>query len=345
MGVIVVLVSLLALGALYQRRAAARHARDFPPPGTLIDVGGRGLHVICEGHGEPMVLLESGVAASSLSWAYVQPEIARFTRVCAYDRAGLAWSDPPGSPRTLPNIIADLHEVLGSAASQGAIVMVGHSFGCFVVCSYAARHPDRVAGLVLLDPPTQWLRPTARRARMLRGGIQLSRLGGLLAQLGVVRACLALLRSGRPGAPRALVKIFGPTAASTLERLVGEVQKLPAEVHPMIMAHWCQPRCFRAMADHLQALQATDPDIVSTWPIREIPLCVISAGNKGDEQLEQHRTLAAMSSQGRHLVADGSGHWIQFDRPDLVISAVREVMAIARDVGRRAGNLPAPPTV
>src|SRR5919204_4046178 len=84
------------------------------------------------------------------------------------------------------------------------------------------------------------------------GGIQLSRVGGLLARIGVVRACLALLTSGVPGVPRNFVRVFGPTAARTLERLVGEVRKLPPDVHPVVQALWCQPKCFQAMANHLR---------------------------------------------------------------------------------------------
>lgn len=99
------LVALFALGALYQQLGAKRHRRRFAPPGVLIDVGGHRLHATCVGSGSPVVLLESGIAASSLSWAIVQPEIAKFTRVCAYDRAGLAWSDAPSGPRTVRKLV------------------------------------------------------------------------------------------------------------------------------------------------------------------------------------------------------------------------------------------------
>ena len=251
MTIVGVLAAILFLGVFYQRVGLWRDRRQFAPPGVLIDVGGHRLHTTCMGNGSPIVLLESGIAASSLSWAVVQPAIAQFTRVCSYDRAGLAWSDTPSCPRTFDRIVAEFSAVLQNVAPLERYVLVGHSFGGFIVSAHAMRYPDHIAGVVLVDPPTEWLTPTPQHARLLWGGQQLSRVGALLAHIGVVRACLALLTGGAPGAPRRFVRIFGPTAARTLERLVGEVRKLPPDIHPVVEALWCQPKCFHSMADHL----------------------------------------------------------------------------------------------
>jgi pimeloyl-ACP methyl ester carboxylesterase len=280
------------------------------------------------------VLLESGIAASSLSWTVVQPEIATFTRVCAYDRAGLAWSDAPSCPRTFDRIVDELAAVLAHVAGDDRCVLVGHSFGSFVVRAYAARRPERVAGLVLVDPPTEWLTMTEQRARMLWGGRHLSRIGGLLARLGVVRACLALLTGGAPGAPRRFVRIFGPTAVRTLERLVGEVRKLPPDVHPIVQALWCQPKCFHAMADHLMALERDGASMAMCIPPRELPVVVISSGDQPPEQIAAHRALAESSFAGRHVTAVRSGHWVQFDEPEVIVSVVREMVESQRSAER-----------
>ena len=257
----VVIGSLLALligaGALYQFIGSRRGARKYAAPGMMVDVDGQHLHVICSGDGRPTVLFESGIAASSLSWVRVLRDVATFTRACAYDRAGLGWSGPSKGPRTVARMLREMRGVLANAATVGPYVLVGHSFGAFLVCAYASRHPDDVGGLVLLDPPSEWHEITREQAYRLWGGIQLSRIGGILARLGVVRACLALLTGGAPGVPRHFVRIFGPTAARTLERLVGEVRKLPPDVHPIVQTIWCQPKCFHAMADHLAALEET----------------------------------------------------------------------------------------
>ena len=334
MAVLGVVVTLLAVGALYQGIAARRHRQRFTPPGQLIDVGGHRLHVVCRGSGSPVVLLESGIAASSLSWAVVQPELAKVTRVCAYDRAGLAWSDVASCPRSFERIVDELSTVLARVAPGERYVLVGHSFGSFVVRAYAARYPGTILGLVLVDPPTEWLTMTRQRARMLWGGRHLSRMGAVLAHIGVVRACLALLSGGAPRAPRQFVKIFGPTAARTLERLVGEVRKLPADVHPIVQALWCQPKCFYAMADHLRVLEREGVSLGGFIPPREIPVIVISSRDQPPEQIDAHRMLAERSLDGRHVIAERSAHWVQFDEPELVVSLVSDLVERARMADR-----------
>jgi pimeloyl-ACP methyl ester carboxylesterase len=330
-----VLTLLVGAGALYQFIGARRCARKYPAPGMMVDVGGRHLHVVCAGTRSPGVLFESGIAASSLSWTRVMPDVAAFTRACAYDRAGLGWSDPSRDRRTVVRMIDDLQIVLASAATSGPYVLVGHSFGAFLVCAYASQHPDDVVGLVLLDPPSEWHQITREQAHLLWGGIQLSRIGAMLARLGVVRACLALLTGGAPGVPRNFVRIFGPTAARTLERLVGEVRKLPPAVHPIVQALWCQPKCFRAMADHLAALEETAAVIGRITCLPDVPLVIISAGDQPDEVIATHRRLADLSSSGRHIVSAIGGHWIQFDEPDLVVTTIRDIVDRTRQTATR----------
>jgi pimeloyl-ACP methyl ester carboxylesterase len=156
----------------------------------------------------------------------------------------------------------------------------------------------------------------------------------VLAHLGVVRACLALLTGGRPGAPRRFVKVFGPTAARTLERLVGEVRKLPPEVHPIVQAHWCNPKGFRAIGAHLSALaHGVPPAAIRSSPT--IPTVVISSRDQPPQQLTAHRQLAGESTEGRHLIATRSAHWVQFDEPGLVVEAVRELVYKAQGAVRR----------
>ena len=335
MGLLGGLAALVALGVLYQQISAGRQRERFAPPGAWVDVGGHRLHVTCNGAGRPVVLLESGIAASSLSWAVVQPAIATFTRVCSYDRAGLAWSDPPSCLRTFDRIVAELSAVLEGVAPGEQYVLVGHSFGSFIVSAYAMRYPQRVAGVVLVDPATEWLTMTPHRARLVHGARHLSRIGALLAQVGVVRACLALLTGGAPGAPRHFVRIFGPTAARTLERLVGEVRKLPSDIHPTVQALWCNPKCFHAMADHLLVLERDRDSLAAVAPLPETPVVVISSVDQEPEQLALHRSLADASVAGRHIVARRSAHWVQFDEPELIIGAVRDLIELTRSEDRR----------
>ena len=197
------ILCLLIAALIYQALGAKKDAERFPPPGRLVDVGGYRLHIDCMGRGSPTVVLESGIAASSLSWRLVQNGVAGLTRVCCYDRAGLAWSEPGPAPRSVEAIVEELHLLLTHAGIAGPYVLVGHSFGAFTARAYASVYPADLAGMVLIDPlhPSEWLEMSDKQERRLRGGVKLSRLGAVLAHVGVVRFCLALLGGGAAGVP------------------------------------------------------------------------------------------------------------------------------------------------
>ncbi len=143
----------------------------------------------------------------------------------------------------------------------------------------------------------------------------------------MVRASLALLTGGHPGAPRAFVKLLGRRAAGTLERLVGEVRKLPPDLYPAVQAHWSQPKCFHAMGEYLRVLDDEAATIAAVATPPEIPVVVISGGHQPPSEIAAHQRLAAVSPRGRHLVAEKSGHWINFDQPDVIVDAVRTLVA------------------
>jgi pimeloyl-ACP methyl ester carboxylesterase len=330
MTVLGVVLALLACGIVYQQIGRRIDRRRCPPPGQMIDVGGHRLHLMCAGSGTPLVLFESAIAASALSWSVVRPKMAAVTSVCVYDRSGLGWSEASSGPRTFDRMLDELRLVLDRVSPGAPCVLVGHSFGSFVVRAFAARHPDRVLGLVLVDPALEWLSLTPERRRRLRGARYLSWLGALLAQAGVVRGCLSLLTGGAPRAPRAFSHVFGRDAARTLARLVGEVRKLPPEVHDVVRAHWSQPKGFRSMAQHFQVLEREGASIRGRVPPSGIPVTVISGGDQPDEQRAAQGQLAAASRAGRHLLAARGAHWVQFDEPDLVVAAVTALVELLR---------------
>ena len=138
-------------GATYQWISTRKELAETPPPGRLVDVGGHRLHIWCTGAGEPSVILETGLGGSTVGWGFVQPEVARFTRVCSYDRAGLGYSDPGPSPRTTRRIARELEQLLDRSGIAGPWVLVGASSGGFTARLFASERSERVAGLVLVD--------------------------------------------------------------------------------------------------------------------------------------------------------------------------------------------------
>ncbi len=131
--------------------AEAADAKTYPPPGQLVDVGGHRLHINCTGTGSPTVVIVSGLGDWSTSWGVVQPEVAKTTRVCTYDRAGLGWSDASSLPSDAAQFAKELHTLLQNANVPGPYVMVGHSLGGFIVRIFAHDYASEVAGVVLID--------------------------------------------------------------------------------------------------------------------------------------------------------------------------------------------------
>src|SRR5215218_808170 len=185
---VVALLVLAVSGAIYQAIAPARDERAYPPPGQLVDVGGHRLHIFCVGQGSPTVILESALGAMSAHWVRVQQQVAETTRVCAYDRAGMGWSEPGPEPRDARQISSELHTLLKDADTEGSYVLVGHSYGGVYARMYAARYSEEVAGVVLVDSshPQQFTRSPEGRA-MYEQNRRLGAVLPLLTRLGVIR--------------------------------------------------------------------------------------------------------------------------------------------------------------
>jgi pimeloyl-ACP methyl ester carboxylesterase len=321
----------LASGWLYQRMGTARDRRRFPLPGRLFDIGGPRLQLLESGDGRPAVILEAGIAASCLNWTSIQAELSRFTRVCSYDRAGLGWSDPAGSRRTISNAVEELHALITIAQIPPPFILTGHSFGGLLVRCYASRYPGQVAGLVLLDPlaAAEWLKPSEAQWKLLKRGARLSRRGALLARFGLVRFGLGMLSSGLQFIPKLVARLTSSgSGESAISRLVREVQKMPPETWPMVQAHWCQPKSFLGLANYLESLPASASDASECGELpAHIPITILSASNSSPAQLADRDAVARRSLHGKHIIAAKSGHWIHFDEPELVIQAIREMAA------------------
>ena len=146
-------------GATYQGVATALERHRYQRPGGLVDAGGHQLHIYCLGQGSPIVILEAAAGSMSAAWGWVQPEVAKTTRVCSYDRAGLGWSEA-GDGRYIPSRVPEELRVLLDRANEiGPVVLVGHEAGALFARMYAGRFAANTAALVLIDDPTTGATP------------------------------------------------------------------------------------------------------------------------------------------------------------------------------------------
>jgi len=323
---------MLAAGLAYQGIESYLDRRRFPPPGRLIALGTHRLHIHELGSGAPPVVLEAGIAGSSAGWALVQPSIAEFTRVASYDRAGLGWSDAARAERSVQQMVGELRALLSAAKIPGPFILVGHSFGSLLVRAYAHSFPDEVAGLVLLDPVSieYWSRCSQRDKTRIALGARFSRRGAILARLGIVRLALNTMLSGSRLLPKLINRASAGRGHGTVERLIGEVRQLPRETWPALASRWSRPQAFLAMAAYLETLQPCAESAVHLKVSARIPLVILSAENATPAELAERERWIAESQSGTHSRVPGSGHWVQLERPDVVISEIAKLVEAIR---------------
>jgi len=325
--IFVVALALLAAGGLLFQAIGLKHdERRFPAPGRLIDVGGHKLHLYEVGTGSPAVILESGISASSLNWRKVQTEVAKFARVCSYDRAGLGWSDLGEGTCTTAALATQLHSLLRSGGVGGPYILVGHSFGALIVQAFAGLYADDTAALVLVDPldPAEWTPITDEQRRIIRRGIRLSRRGALAARFGVARLCLNLLLAGNRWMPRIAAKLWSGDAAQVTNRIAGQVRKMPEETWPLVAAHWKNHKSFEGMARHFQALAESAQDLSQVRPL-SVPITML-VGAQNDHPADPREYARKLSPTTKLIFAHKSGHWIQLDEPGLVVHSIAEAL-------------------
>lgn len=291
----------------------------------MIDIGGRRLHVHITGDGPARVLFEAGLAATSVSWGLVAKRVAEFTGVVTYDRAGLGWSDPSENRLTALEAARDLAAMLDRIECRSPLVLVGHSFGALIVRVIQQLYPERVAGIVLVDPVcrSEWRDPDDARRRSLAHAVALSRRGEVLARCGIVRLALSLLLHGSRTIPKLVARAYAGRGAELTERLTGEVGKMPPEVWPVVASHWSKAQSFRTMANALENLPASVGQLDENRALGDLPVIVLSAANANEEALREHQHDAGLSARGEHRVVEGTRHWIQLDAPEAIIEAIR----------------------
>ena len=289
-----------ATGAAYEEIASAGDATAYPPAGRMVDVGGYKLHLDCRGEGSPAIVLDAGLGSSSLDWSLVQPELARSTQVCAFDQAGMGWSDAGPEPRSPAHIAEELHALLQNAGVPGPYVLVGHSLAGKTIRMFAAVHPTDVAGMVLVDARSEIVDATADMKAFA------SALEGQAAQYSLAR------RFG-------IARLFGgglidlplvPPALATQMALF--------QTNPAAITTTTQEGLNRTADD--EALAATG--------LASMPLIVIAAGENmsNPDWAAAQNAMAKLSTNGTLIVAEGSGHAVHLDQPAIVINAIGHVV-------------------
>lgn len=281
------LVVLAMAGRIYQAVATVIDRRKYPPPGQMIDVGGRRLHLQVSGEnsGGPTVILEAGMASFSSNWVWVQEELSTVTRVVSYDRAGLGWSDPPSEAQDAYESAADLHLALQNAGISGPYVLAGHSYGGLVVRAFTDLYQDEVVGMVLVDGshPDQWAHIPASRNGKLNA--TMNRITGWLGRIGIVR-------------------LFN------LERSVTE--GLPEQQAAEMKAILSQPRSWAMSAGTLSAWpDRTTPRINAAAPLGDLPLIILGVTEQafyGEVLTDLQAELPSLSSNSRLQIVEGATH-------------------------------------
>ena len=309
--------------------------RTSGPPGRLVEIGTHRLHLHCAGEGSPAVIFDAALGASSLSWSLVHPAIARVTRACSYDRAGFGWSDAGPLPRTAGRIADELHRLVRLGDVPGPYVLVGHSYGGLVMRLFALRHTEDVAGLVLIEPaiPEEWADPTAAQQSSIDRGVRLCRHGVRAARSGLASVVSLLVGLRAIPAARALVALVSRGALRRDdEGILAPIWKLPPEARRLLGRMWTRPQFFEALGSQIEHVCQSATAVLHEAPadFGDLPVTVISSAAAGERRMTADLTLARQSTQGRHVVAAESGHWIPLDAPQVVIDAIAEVVQRVR---------------
>lgn len=326
LGLLTLVFLLICAGALYQFISTKLDKNRYPPPGKLIDIGGYKLHIYCMGSGTPTVILEAGLGDDSLGWRLVQPGIAKFTRVCSYDRAGSGWSDASPLARTSQNIADELHTLLKNADVPAPYILVGHSFGGLDIRLFASKYPNEVVGMVLVESSSEdqleklppW--PVSNFQKLLIN----PKIAPLLASIGVFRVLNHLPQS------RVAIQMFPPNTQQEILAEASTVKSIRSQT--------------QENANFKTSLKQVKENAGS---LGNIPLIVITRGEEGTPQEtgefqeflnkwmqawnQLQKNLVTKSTNAQQIFAEHSGHAVPRLQPEIIVQAVQEMVTAIRE--------------
>ena len=304
-GSVAVLLGLMLLGGWYESVAEAADARAYPPPGQMVDVGGYRLHLNCVGTGSPTVVIDAGLGDWSASWSsWVQPDAAKTTRVCVYDRAGMGYSEAGPLPRSAEHFAHELHTVLHQGGVPGPYVLVGHSMGGLHARVFAHEYAAEVAGVVLIES----MNPAAA-------------------------TLAAPATPPQTAAPASGLSIYTLPARIGLLRLLAGPLGLKSEVSPEVAdayaAFSVTPRSVQTSMDEGQGMPESLAQAGAVESFGAVPLIVLSRGLPEGQEQEWQRMqteLLQLSSNSQQLFAEKSRHNIQVEQPEAAVGAIVQMV-------------------
>jgi pimeloyl-ACP methyl ester carboxylesterase len=324
LGLVALAMIVVIIGTIYEALGRRNAQANYPAPGKLVDVGGRKMHIDCRGTGSPTVVFESGLGTGgTIDWTLVHDKIAQTTRACAYDRAGIMWSDPKTTPQHAAAVADDLHVLLKGAGITDPLVLVGHSIGGPYVRAYTGKYGDQVAGLVLVD--TSHPDQVARLGKVSNTNAHPGQVAWImhtatrLAWTGAVRFLMA--NAGQGQLPKDATAKLAAYASSSV---IGATSELDGFDTTMDDA-----RAVRSFGNRpviaLTAMKPLSPD-----ELKGLNMKAADGERFKQEWARMGAEQAALSTRGRQQIVPDAGHYIQIDRPDIVIAAVREVVGEVR---------------
>jgi len=309
-GIAGLIVVLVIVGAIYQFAATKRDEGKYPPPGKMVDVGGFKMHLNCTGEGSPTVVLDNGLHFGAFGWNNVPPEIAKFTRVCAFDRAGVGWSEASPHGRGINQVNKELHDLLTNAGEQKPFIFAGHSLGGFYAQNYANNYADEVAGVVLID--------SSHAEQTIRNPddpppIMLARVAKIAAPIGIFRLVMG---AGSDASPELQER-------SALQNSTKHLYATAAE----ILAIEENSRVLRE-----KPMQLNDKPLIVLTRSLEIKSDDTERYVQATEHWkEMQKDLASRSTNGRQIIAEKAGHVVHKDEPESVVKAVQEIVEAVRN--------------
>ena len=320
---------LLAQSGVSRAQADTIYAR----PGQLVSAGGHRLNLYCMGSGSPTVVFDSGWEDWAPAWSVVQPRVATFTRACAYDRAGAGFSEAGPMPRTSMQIADELHTALHNAGISGPFILVGSAFGGDNVRAFADRYMPEVAGLVLVEADPSDLEPREMREKEHRSEKE---------RIAELRECRDSVAAGKP-LPMLTARPGRPprTCAQQFFRGLPEVAWSPALNAKLLQLAQTRVAMYDAYISEMEQFPVDEAYLQEhRMSFGSRPIRVLSSGNHAvgslrtltPEELKYEQEVALaqgewlqLSSNAKLVIADHSSEYIQFDQPNVVTEAIREV--------------------